>query len=175
MECQACFEHLTAFLDAELSDQERTAVEHHLEACAGCRDEYQSLLFASRLTERASQMEVNASLWRRVRAGIGEQVPEAAKAPAAWMHPFPSFRWLPIMGMAALVLLLMAGGMFWQSYRDGLQAEETFRAYLSQREQTEQRHQNLWSAGAGAAMERIYSNPFTDHDHEAEKNPFAVD
>ena len=43
MDCPACSEGLTAFLDGELAPSDRELVQQHLEACPQCSQEFESL------------------------------------------------------------------------------------------------------------------------------------
>lgn len=41
MTCQECIDKLQPYIDRELSDDERSAVEYHLTSCGHCADSFQ--------------------------------------------------------------------------------------------------------------------------------------
>jgi anti-sigma factor RsiW len=72
MDCNRVRDLLAAYLDNELSAEERVEVEAHLSACAGCRKALDSMRKAqdavrSLLTERASGQEPSPGSWEHLR------------------------------------------------------------------------------------------------------------
>ena len=70
MNCLDCRETLTALIDQELSSGERNSVESHLSTCIHCRKEYDSLLFAFSLTDKADSIPLDPSVWEQVEFGV---------------------------------------------------------------------------------------------------------
>jgi len=70
MRCRTAKRRLTQYLDGELTDRERGAVERHLEACRRCREEADALRHAEDALHRLSAVEtapdLTADLLRRI-------------------------------------------------------------------------------------------------------------
>jgi len=67
IDCRAAIDHLYAYLDGELSDDVRGAVEAHLERCAGCFPQFQlERTFLRFLDARASAQRAPAAVRRRI-------------------------------------------------------------------------------------------------------------
>jgi anti-sigma factor (TIGR02949 family) len=72
--CEEAFRRLDDYLDRELSPEETTLVQQHLEICAGCAREFsfeESVLRGVRSTLR--QIELPESLQSRILAVLNKQ------------------------------------------------------------------------------------------------------
>jgi hypothetical protein len=109
---------LSDYLDQELTDAERVAVEAHLAACAACR---MTLSELRAVTERARRLEDTApaaDLW----PGVAERLEaRVAAAGADRIRPFRSairrrFTFtLPQLAAAGIALMVLSGGMVWMA------------------------------------------------------------
>ena len=70
MDCQACIDSLTAFLDDELSAPEREVLETHLTRCRPCRQEHESLLDSYQWVDQLTSLEVDSTGWTRIHSEI---------------------------------------------------------------------------------------------------------
>ncbi len=102
---------LSDYLDGELNDSERAALERHLDACPNCTAALDEL---ARVVERARELPSRApaaDLWPGIAARIG---PGALPAP---LTPTPKARrWsfsLPELAAACLAVALVSGGGVW--------------------------------------------------------------
>ena len=100
MNCQMSGETLSAYLDRELSNAEQSSVAMHLESCARCAREVESLLQAKtalrahampRMPADLRQAIEAATVWRR----------------SWWNRRVAEYRWAPL----ALGLASAAGGV----------------------------------------------------------------
>jgi hypothetical protein len=75
---------LSAYVDGELSPDQRKLVQEELESCEGCRAEYQSLLRMKALIWEVSQEEQRSSeersVWAGVEAAISAEAPSRERA-----------------------------------------------------------------------------------------------
>ena len=83
MSCRFCRERLSAYLDSELSDPEKTEVQSHLECCAACQVEYRALRETKQalasLGARVSREEIE----RLLQTDVGEAVRRCANMPVS--------------------------------------------------------------------------------------------
>jgi len=73
MNCFACGNNLSAYVDDELTPEQRREVESHLDGCETCRAEYETHLAA---WELAGDMRTEAApddLWKAVEAELHQQ------------------------------------------------------------------------------------------------------
>ena len=82
MKCENVQEELSAYLDGELEPGEAAALEKHLEGCAACRGELDSLRATVSLVRSLPRAEAPAALKRRVmeaagRRGVTRRFPDA--------------------------------------------------------------------------------------------------
>jgi anti-sigma factor RsiW len=117
-DCDAVEPFLSAFLDGELFDADRTTVERHLVGCARCRaavEEYRRWGPALReRIERAATRDLSAITWPPAPVpspadSSRSLTPRRALAydVARWSNPWPVFA-----GSAALVALLIGIGLW---------------------------------------------------------------
>jgi anti-sigma factor RsiW len=99
---------LSDYLDGELSDAERSALERHLDACPGCTA---ALAELTRVVERARTLPARhptTDLWRGIAARIAEPPPAADPGVARRAR-----RWtfsLPQLAAAGLAIAVASGG-----------------------------------------------------------------
>ncbi|WP_343075957.1 anti-sigma factor family protein [Armatimonas rosea] len=83
MSCRHCRERLSAYLDSELSPDEREGVQSHLDSCAACTVEYRALAETKRalasLGARVSREEIE----RLLQTDVGETVRRYANMPVS--------------------------------------------------------------------------------------------
>ncbi len=83
MSCRFCRQRLSAYLDSELSDHEKTEVQSHLECCAACQVEYRALRDTKQalasLGGRVSREEIE----RLLQTDVGEAVRRYANMPVS--------------------------------------------------------------------------------------------
>jgi anti-sigma factor RsiW len=106
MDCTHCTEYLTAFLDGELSDADSRQVRFHLQSCASCTEELQSLReVGAFVASHNHELELRPESWNLVRARIHE--PTIAAPSRFW-----GFHWRQItIATAAVVAALSLGYM----------------------------------------------------------------
>jgi hypothetical protein len=103
---------LSEYLDGDLSEPERAAVERHLASCPTCRA---TLADLARVVERARSLPERppaADLW----AGIAARLEPRAKAPAPEVRSLGRRRWsfsLPELAAAAAIIAVVSGGGAW--------------------------------------------------------------
>jgi anti-sigma factor RsiW len=100
-------ERLSEYLDEELPEAERAALEAHLESCTGC----QAVLADLRsVVAQARSMGVHPprnDLWPGIAGRIGATSARSLRIPRRW-----SFS-LPQLAAAAVVLMTLSGGAVW--------------------------------------------------------------
>ncbi|MBI4445456.1 MAG: zf-HC2 domain-containing protein [Acidobacteria bacterium] len=151
MACRVYSDNLTAFLDGELSRDEKVQLQKHLEDCSACSEEYQSLAVSCELIEQLRELEPSAQLWHRIAQAT------AAKPGARFAINRRAFKW-----MRWAAPITAAAGLFWGTFSilDERNIENKFNTFLKERNQAELSHSQ-------------FANPFTDHKHEWHKNPFS--
>jgi len=104
MDCQHVAERLSAFLDAELSEQESELVRQHLGTCARCEADCESLSRAWDALSVLPNVRPRADLWPRLDARLSER----AGWTAAWSGPARHRAY--VQAAAAVVAGLLLGG-----------------------------------------------------------------
>ena len=113
--CEQIREELSAYLDGELSEQDRSALDTHLRACEACREMLEELKGVSATISDLPRAKAPVSLLTKVKNDIAaepalrEQVRTAvAFSSVARGGPRPRAHWAPIaFGAAALVMLCL--------------------------------------------------------------------
>jgi anti-sigma factor RsiW len=101
-------DRLSEYLDDELSADERTTVERHLESCERCRADLAGLRAVTVRARTLSDTPPLADLWPGVAERIGASGTSSAASPARRF----SFT-LPQLVAAGLALMVLSGGMVW--------------------------------------------------------------
>ena len=102
-ECKQARRLFGAYWDDEATQAEREWLEAHLNSCAACRSEYDSLASALECVGSLPRQEAAPDLLERILARTRHSVP----APDRVFAPRP--RWVP--ATAAAVLLIAAAGV----------------------------------------------------------------
>jgi hypothetical protein len=168
MDCKQCAENLTAFLDAELSPAEAAEVSCHLQTCASCADELQSLRKAAEYIESGiKEIAPKIETWRLVQARIST---------AQVSHPqlrFFSLRW----HLAATMLAVF--GIFGLGYMQYRQFEKrNLNSYIAKytQERDARIRAVLTSSGGSVGAENTYrGNPFIEVNFTPADNPFLLE
>jgi len=105
--CQVVIDTLSAFIDGELPDAKRQAVERHLGECPGCAAAHRRLAEAWALVAEAPRVGPRVDLWPAVEARLAGERP--APAWHAWLgwNPFPALATLAL--VTGLILGLQIG------------------------------------------------------------------
>ena len=175
MECQACRDNLTAYLDQELSSGERTLVEQHLRQCAGCSSEFDSLSRSHWIVNQAlEEIDVRPEMWQTIEAAIRPQISvERTASPwgvfAAWLR-------MPKHALAAgtigLVLLFVSLFVYQSRQRPDSSVEilrPQLRLMIEKMDADEQKPHNYLLSPAD---DETKSNPFALQHVRFDRNPF---
>ncbi len=174
MECQACRDNLTAYLDDELSSGERQLVDQHLRRCAGCSSEFQSLSQSYWMVNKAlEQIDVRPEMWHAVESAIRPR--SSSSSTASWRDVFAS--WFPtpkhslVASSIGLVLVVASFLLFESRWRlDPLKAlRPQLHSMVEQMDTQEQKPHNLILS---PTEDESQSNPFALQHVSFERNPF---
>ncbi|REJ76074.1 MAG: hypothetical protein DWQ47_10645 [Acidobacteria bacterium] len=112
MNCTEVRENLDSLIDSELDASTRINVLAHIEACAGCRIEYENLRTVSKSVKRNAVIETPKALDPRILAAMNtalEEKKEAAKRDRPGLFVFGRLAF-----GGALLALLIVGGLAFQ-------------------------------------------------------------
>ena len=113
-------DRLSEYVDRELPDAERVALEAHLADCAECRGTVELLEAVQRRAARLPDRELRQDLWPAIAAMIGSESP--LRPEPAPVRPIPPRRRyafsLPQLAAAGIALAMVSGGAVWLA-RDG--------------------------------------------------------
>ena len=130
MNCEEAQELITALVDQQLDDRERSALEAHMGECSGCRLAFEEELALKQKIRRAGErMHAPALLRSRIRSDR-RIFPEKSRSPGQWLaslwSEFPNFR--TVSAVAILVLLILPAYYWWNriSQPVALAALETY-------------------------------------------------
>jgi len=101
-------DRLSEYLDDELSQEERGALESHVQTCLRCRADLESLRNVTTRARTLRDVPPDADLW----PGIATRI-ESRKAPARSPGPRRFSFTLPQLVAAGLALVVLSGGMVW--------------------------------------------------------------
>jgi anti-sigma factor RsiW len=99
MNCKTCMNHLSAYLDGELTDAIQRSVAGHLDGCADCRVEHAQLKSTWDLLEALPEPEVRPYTFTRLKARMEQPVAN---------RPFP---WLERVLLPALTTMMLLAGV----------------------------------------------------------------
>jgi|WetSurMetagenome_2_1015567.scaffolds.fasta_scaffold209193_2 hypothetical protein len=168
MDCKQCAENLTAFLDAELSPAETAEVGGHLQTCASCADELQSLRKAAEYIEsQIREIAPKLETWRLVQARI----------PTA-QAPHPQFRFFSLRWHLAATMLAVFGifGLGYMQYRQF--EKKSLNSYVAKyvQERDARMRTVLKSSDGSVGAENTYKgNPFIEVNFTPADNPFLLE
>jgi anti-sigma factor RsiW len=107
-------DRLSDYLDGELPEDERKAVDEHLRGCASCAAVLNDL---KRVVARAASIDARppqADLWRGIAARLNESGEPARVVPFASREARRLAFTLPQLAAAAALLIAVSGGAAWQ-------------------------------------------------------------
>lgn len=96
MNCEEIKNLMMGYIDGELSDEQKSLVEKHIEECEKCRDEYKSFVRIKEVTEDMRLADLKEDIW----AGYWKGVYKRIERGAGWIF----------LSIGAIILL--AFGMF---------------------------------------------------------------
>lgn len=96
-------EKLSAFVNHELTNDERQAVAGHLLQCAGCRTRHDEIKFGAALANRLEQSNAPENLWNKIETALDGK-PEKVSL-------LPSFTLFNLRGLTTAVGLLLLCGL----------------------------------------------------------------
>ncbi len=172
MDCPACSEGLTAFLDGELAPSDREFVQQHLEACPQCSQEFESSLYASQLIERLPQIDPDPDLWQGIRSEIG-----GSDWSLSHLHSLLFGRWSPAMAAAGLGALLLGLSFFLPAdERPHAEAERLLDSYIQERQSVDRvRTVSFETEREESLYVPLHPNPFAEPRRDLKRNPFAAE
>ncbi len=107
MECTETIDHLSAYMDGELSDREQAEMEEHLRGCARCADEEKALRDTVALLRALPAEPAPPELLAGVRMRLGRE----DGAPLRSRRSFAARFRIPLQAAAAGLILLIAYGV----------------------------------------------------------------
>src|SRR5919109_770661 len=108
-------DRLSDYLDGELPDGERIAVEAHLQGCAECSAVLRDLRRVVRRAKILKDQGPNRDLWPEIATRIGATAAATTKTIDLASHR-RARRWsfsLPQLAAAGIALLVLSGGAVW--------------------------------------------------------------
>lgn len=107
MDCKKTCERLSVYIDNELTEQEKTALDGHLAGCAECREE----LMAMRAAGEAVKAVPEVTLSPDFRARFWQKVRESVPIRTVWERV--TLRCIPVpVALAALVVIFSGFSVF---------------------------------------------------------------
>jgi anti-sigma factor RsiW len=106
-------DHLSDYLDNDLSDGERVALEAHLQTCGECSELLSELRAVVARARALQELPPSRDLWPGIARRIGAS-PGQGKIVA--LESRPPWRWslsLPQLAAAAVALMTLSGGTVW--------------------------------------------------------------
>jgi anti-sigma factor RsiW len=97
VDCRGVVDRLSAFIDGEVPDDERDAVERHLRGCPGCAAAHRRTAEAWMLAAEAPRVAPRVDLWPRIEARL-----DAGRRWPAWLG---RLAWNPLPALATLMLV----------------------------------------------------------------------
>lgn len=176
MECQICAENLTAYLDAELSQEESAQLASHLESCRSCREEFDSMVFARQMTDfHLPELELQPATWNQIERRIRSVRPARTAAPRPLRSWTPAIA-RPALARAAIVAILglvaLSVYVAWPSLAPNEGVERSLQAYVQQMEAKEREHNDIDIFASNDGF--FATNPFATEDrHHRSHNPFT--
>ena len=108
-------DRLSEYVDRELPDAERIALEAHLAGCAECRGTVELLQAVQRRAARLPDRELRQDLWPAIAAMIGSESPlRPEPEPVRPIAPRRRYAFsLPQLAAAGIALAMASGGAAW--------------------------------------------------------------
>lgn len=120
MNCETMEELISAYVDGEVTAEERQTVERHVASCASCRAALQDFSTAQTLLRTLPVLDAPQGFRQRVTAHV-EQTPRS------W-----AWRWLvaPRFALGAIALLLIGAGVLFWNWRQAPNQIEQYTASI---------------------------------------------
>ncbi|MBM3298097.1 MAG: hypothetical protein FJY83_10935 [Candidatus Aminicenantes bacterium] len=134
MNCRRAQRNISEHIDGALDPGRRSALETHLEGCAGCRALLADLEEIAGRAKDLAPLDPPDRVWLQIRAGLRERRAEAAGR--SRLVPFPAGRrfGLRFALASAAALLVVAGGLLvFRPWQPGLAPLEAEKAALNRR------------------------------------------
>jgi anti-sigma factor RsiW len=121
--CAATSELLEKYFDHEVSDEERSGIETHIEDCPACRDRLKTMEGLRNLlkapVDEVDQKEDFSRVWLRIERGIQqEETPAWGESIRRWID-LPSILrkrvWVPAAAVIVAIFLALAPSVFKRS------------------------------------------------------------
>lgn len=96
---------LSRYVDHELEDHERTAIDRHLSECSSCREQLQEYQSVSRCLAIPAPIEAAPYLWTRTRQKVLDSMRPANQGLLARLRPVL----VPVAAAALVVIALVTG------------------------------------------------------------------
>lgn len=120
-------EQLSAFVDQELSTEDRQMIAEHLLHCEGCRSEYQKVKLGAVFAARLSPADAPDSVWKF----IDEEVRDGSKPS---LEAFAKPRWFDVSHFGAFAAAVLVVGLLAFFVYRGLYPDETVSVDENQQE-----------------------------------------
>ena len=111
MKCSEVSKRIVAYIDGEVGEKERRAIEIHLRQCPSCSEEFKELKQAvNAVTQLDERVEPDPNAWAKLQAKLSDERGEGEKVPLKRrILPGLSFPKVLYRPAAALVLILLVG------------------------------------------------------------------
>jgi anti-sigma factor RsiW len=109
-------DRLSDYLDGELPDNERVALESHLDGCAECAAVLDDLRRVIHRARTLSPAAPTVDLWPAIARRIGASAPHESEVIELSSRRKPGRRWafsLPQLAAAGIALMTLSGGAVW--------------------------------------------------------------
>ena len=109
-------DRLSEYVDDELPDSERVALEAHLQSCADCSGIVGDLRRVVRRARTLPERTPARDLWPGIASRIGATPPRSTEPVDLATHRRPGRRWafsIPQLAAAAIALMAVSGGTVW--------------------------------------------------------------
>jgi anti-sigma factor RsiW len=109
-------DRLSEYLDGELPDGERVALESHLATCSNCAAVLADLRLVVSRAQQLEQRGPRRDLWPAIAGRIGATPPASVEVVELAFRRGPARRWsfsLPQLAAAAILLMTLSGGTVW--------------------------------------------------------------
>ena len=109
-------DRLSEYLDGELPENERIALEAHLSGCPRCSAVLEDLRLVVSQARRLTPLEPESDLWPGIARRIGATPPAGADVIDLGARRTPIRRWafsLPQLAAASIALMTLSGGAVW--------------------------------------------------------------
>lgn len=99
-------EKLSAFVNHELTNDERQTIAEHLLLCAECRAEHDQIKFGAALADHLTPMNAPENLWKRIETSLNE------KEEIRSVMPFFAFLNFRIFAVSLSIFLVLAAALY---------------------------------------------------------------